>query len=133
MAKDVCAGAFIMHDGKFLFGKRSKKKKWAAEKWDIVGGHSLKHEEPLETCKRETLEETGITVLEAEFMTVTRVWDESKKEDFTYYMYWVTAWEGEAQNRTKEHSELRWFERKELDTIPLALNEYLKMIDEKLV
>ena len=132
MAKDICAGAFIIQDDKFLFGKRSKKKKWAAKKWDIVGGHALKHEDPLQTCKRETLEEIGITVLNPEFITVTDVWDKSKQEDFTYYIYWVTEWEGEVRNCSEEHTKLRWFTRAELNDVSLALSSYLKMIDEKL-
>lgn len=115
---------------KFLFGKRSKKKSWAPGMWDIVGGRSLKHEHPLLTMSRETFEEIGVKVLNAELLTATNVADDSKAGSFNYHIYMVTEYKGKPVNCSKEHSKIKWFTRKELDKISIALPQYLVLIDE---
>lgn len=129
MKSEICAGGFVIKKNKFLFGKRSGKKTWASKKWDIVGGRSLEGESPLETLKRETYEETGITVLNAVLLTSIEVQDKKQNEYFCYHIYMVTEWKGKASNLTKEHSSLRWFTRRKLRKIKLALKDYLPMID----
>ncbi len=130
MSKKKCAGGFLMKEDKFLFGKRSTDKSWAAGLWDIVGGHSKKHEKPYKTLKRETKEEIGVKVIDAELIKKINVFDESENKVFKYYIYMITEWSGEAENCSDEHTELRWFSRSELDTIPIALKEYRQLIDE---
>ncbi|MEP7232873.1 MAG: NUDIX domain-containing protein [Ginsengibacter sp.] len=73
MKRDVCSGAFLVKKNKFLFGKRSKKKSWAPGLWDIVGGRSKKKEDPYQTLQRETYEETGVKIKQAELMTSVNV------------------------------------------------------------
>ena len=130
MQPQVCAGAFLVKKNKFLFGKRSKDKSWAPRMWDIVGGRSLKHEHPLLTMSRETFEEVGVKVLNAELLTSTNVADNSKAGSFNYYVYMVTGFKGKPVNCSKEHSKIKWFTRKELDKISIALPQYLVLIDE---
>jgi 8-oxo-dGTP pyrophosphatase MutT (NUDIX family) len=131
MNNDICAGGFLYKKNRFLFGKRSKKKDWAPGFWDIVGGHSLKNEHSLITLQREIVEETGITVLNAELITTANVFKESNgKILFKYYIYVVTHFKGKVINHSKEHSQLKWFTREELDKIQLALPAYLTLIDE---
>ncbi len=124
------AGGFLMKKNKFLFGKRSKKKKWAPDTWDIVGGHSLKDEDPLDTLKRETNEEIGITVLNAKLLTVMDVMDESINELFQYHIYMITSWKGKPVNCSDEHTKIKWFTRNELDTINVAMPVYLQLVDD---
>ena len=119
-----------MKKNKFLFGKRSKKKSWAPGMWDIVGGHSLKNEDILETLKRETHEETGITVNNAKLITIMNVFDESDKRFFKYYIYIITDWWGKPVNCSKEHTKIRWFTCKELKQKKIALPEYLILADK---
>jgi 8-oxo-dGTP pyrophosphatase MutT (NUDIX family) len=127
----VCAGGFLLKKNKFLFGKRSKKKNWAPGLWDIVGGHSLKNEHPLYTLQRETFEESGVTVLNAELLWTTDVRREKGGEVlFTYHVYMVTHFKGKAYNKSKEHTKLKWFTRVELEKLSLALPEYISLIDE---
>lgn len=126
----VCAGGFLIKKNKFLFGKRSAKKTWAPKKWDIVGGHSLKGEKPLDTLKRETFEEIGVTVLNASLLKSIDVFDEKESEYFRYHIYMVTAWKGKPANCSDEHTKIDWFTRKKLDSINVALDEYLPLLDD---
>ena len=124
------AGGFLMKKNKFLFGKRSKKKKWAPQTWDIVGGHSLKNEDPFDTMKRETYEEIGIVVLNARLLTSIEVMDESKHDFFKYHIYMITSWKGKPANCSDEHTKIKWFTKEELDTVNIAMPVYLQLIDD---
>lgn len=124
------AGGFLMKKNKFLFGKRSKHKSWAPCTWDIVGGHSLKDEQPFDTLKRETHEEIGITVLHAKLLTVIDVPDESNGSTFKYYIYMITSWKGKPRNCSHEHTKIRWFTKAQLNKRKLALPDYLPLIDD---
>ncbi|MEO8416157.1 MAG: NUDIX domain-containing protein [Ginsengibacter sp.] len=126
----ICAGGFLVKKNKFLFGKRSKKKIWAAGMWDIVGGKSLKNENPLHTLNREVQEETGVNVLDAELMTTMNIYDEKDGGFFTYHIYMITQWQNKPVNLTKEHTELRWFTRDEIGKLNIALPEYVPLIDK---
>ncbi len=128
MEVKVCVGGFLVKKNKFLFGKRSGKKSWAPNKWDIVGGHSLDGEKPFDTLKRETYEEVGVRVLNACFLTSVDV-DEQADEYFKYHIYMITAWKGKASNCSKEHTTIRWFTRKNLNGLKVALKEYLPLLD----
>ncbi len=129
MKNQVCSGGFLIKKNKFLFGKRSKKKSWAPGVWDIVGGKSLKNEHPFYTLRRETFEEIGVTVLNADLITSVDIMDESIHEYFKYHIYMVTHYKGKPFNCSKEHTKIRWFTREELNEVSIALPEYLVMID----
>lgn len=60
--REVKVGVAIMvfHDGKLLFGKR--KGSHGAGSWSLPGGHVDFGEEPVNTARRELLEETGLKV-----------------------------------------------------------------------
>jgi hypothetical protein len=69
--------------------------------------------------------------MHAELMTTANVFKESNgKVLFKYHIYMVTHFKGKPVNKSKEHTKLKWFTREELDKIPLALPEYLTLIDE---
>jgi 8-oxo-dGTP pyrophosphatase MutT (NUDIX family) len=129
MEVTACSGGFLVKKNKFLFGKRSSKKGWAPNIWDLVGGRSLKDETPLETLKRETFEEIGVRVLNASLLTSIDVLDENEKEYFKYHIFMITAWKGKASNCSNEHTQICWFTRKKLDSIKLALREYIPLLD----
>ncbi len=130
MQPQVCAGGFLVKKNRFLFGKRSKDKSWAPRMWDIVGGRSLKHEHPLLTMSRETFEEIGVTVLNAELLSSVNIPDDSKAGSFDYHIYMITDYKGKPVNCSDEHTKIKWFTRKELDKISIALPQYLVLIDE---
>ncbi len=116
MKRDVCSGAFLVKKNKFLFGKRSKKKSWAPGLWDIVGGRSKKKEDPYQTLQRETYEETGVKIKQAELMTSVNVVEKSSGF-FKYHIYMVTDYKGKPVNCSKEHTKLRWFTKDQLDNV----------------
>ena len=76
MKQQICSGGFLIKDNKFLFGKRAETKSWAPGLWDIVGGHLKKNETPYDALVRETLEEIGVEVINAELITTMDVIDE---------------------------------------------------------
>ena len=126
----ICVGGFIMKDNRFLFGKRSLKKKWAPGMWDIVGGHAKPGEDLFIALKRETYEETGLLIQDAELLTVTDVWDANDKEYFNYHIYMITAWKGIPTNCTYEHTEIAWLSLDELARLPLALPFYPMLMEK---
>ena len=131
MKNNFISGAFIIKDSKFLFGKRSDVKSWYPGVWDLIGGHSFAGEDPLDTLKRELLEEIGITDINAQLIkTLFIMGQEGSKENMAYHIYIVTSWKGKLTNRCNEHSEIRWFNRWDLDAISLAAPEYLNLIDK---
>lgn len=58
----VWCGAFLKHDGKFLFVKRAPSSSWGRNQWHLAGGKMEWGEHPLKALRREVLEETGRTV-----------------------------------------------------------------------
>jgi len=124
------SGGFLIKKNKLLFGKRSKKKKWAPGTWDIAGGHALPGEDPVDTLKRETLEEVGVTVLHAKLLASIVVPDENKNKDFMYHIYMITSWKGKVYNASHEHTKIRWFTRKQLMKRKLSMPEYMELIDD---
>lgn len=118
-----------MKKNKFLLGKRSEKKKWAPGAWDIVGGKGLKGENPLDTLKREAAEEIDISVLHAKLLVSVNIPDDSTSGAFIYHIYMITSWKAKPVNSSKEHTKIRWFTRKEMPDLQLALVLYLELID----
>jgi len=56
------SGAFLMNNDKYLLMLRSPTREIAPNIWSLVGGHMENNEinDPMETCFREIMEETGI-------------------------------------------------------------------------
>lgn len=123
------SGGFLIKKNKLLFGKRSKKKKWAPGTWDIAGGHALPGEDPLETLKREIQEELGVTVEQAKLLVSKLVHHENKNKAFIYHIYMITGWKGKVYNASHEHTRIRWFTRKQLLKRKLSMPEYMELID----
>lgn len=81
----VGIGAYILRDGKFLFGKRIGSH--GTGTWSAPGGW-LEFGESWEECaKRETLEETGVEIENIRFGTVTNdISEEEGKHVVTIHM-----------------------------------------------
>ncbi len=87
--------------------------------WGPPSGHIDFSENPEETARRETEEETGVTIDNMVFLGVTN--DVFEKEQKHYITLWFDAayQSGEAQVKApKEESEVGWFHR---DALPQPL------------
>lgn len=95
-----------------------------------LGSPSLKHEHPLLTMTRETFEEFGINVLNGELLTSINVIVNSKADSFDYHIYMITDHKRKPVNCSKEHTEIKWFKRKEINKISIALPQFLEVLDD---
>ena len=123
-------GGFIRNKKKWLFGKRARWKTWQPLTWDIPGGHVKKAESIYAALVREIKEETNIEVYDARLIARFETMDNSNDDLFLYYIFIVTAWNGEPDNASKEHSKLRWFTADKLARKKLAHPQYITLINE---
>ncbi|MEN9912861.1 MAG: hypothetical protein RLY66_269 [Candidatus Parcubacteria bacterium] len=80
----VGVAVFIFRDGKFLMCKR--KGSHGEGSWSLPGGHLEYGESFMDTARRETLEETGVSVENIRFGAVTNDIFESENK------HYVTVW-----------------------------------------
>ena len=91
------ASVIVFRDGEVLLAKRGKEP--FKGYWSLPGG-SQEAGETLEDCaRRELLEETGLTALSLEFVTVRDRIGRDMKNAITHHFvlatYLVTAWDGD--------------------------------------
>jgi 8-oxo-dGTP diphosphatase len=113
----VGLGAIILKGNKVLLLKR--KVFLGNETWCFPGGH-LEYRESFEDCaKRETLEETGVTIKNVRFATLTNdIFEKEEKHYITVFIVSDYA-EGDAKIMEPEKSsEIGWFE---WDNLPSPL------------
>lgn len=122
MAKIVCA-AFI-DDWKILLVRRSPRRKWSPNRWDLVGGHVDKGEELDAALIRECEEEVGLTPVTYDHLKI--LFEEKDLAQKTpFHVYAIRNWSGgAAQLLGDEHSELGWFSVEEAESIDFALEGY---------
>ena len=109
-------------EGKFLFIKRQKSKHWTGT-WSLPGGKLDYGERLQDTCKREILEETGLTIGEPLFVDYFESLPQ-EKDPFHYLAFYFTApWSGTKVILNDESSEYAWLAPSDLDTIEFAFNQ----------
>jgi 8-oxo-dGTP diphosphatase len=109
-APAVCA---LVLDGRgcILLGRRAREPE--AGKWDIPGGFMDEFEQPLDTLRRELLEETGLEVEPLEF--VSAVSDRYGKDgNATLNLAWTARVVAGDPQPADDVAELRWFALGEL-------------------
>jgi 8-oxo-dGTP diphosphatase len=109
----VGVGVFVLKDGKILMGKR--KGVHGEGSWSLPGGH-LEFNESWDMCAvRETMEETGVTIKNIRFGTVTNdIFQEEGKHYITIYML-SDYGAGEVKNMEPEKCDgWDWFDWNEL-------------------
>ncbi len=111
----VCV--ILNKDNQILITKRSQSAPWEPNKWGLVGGKVDENEKPLETAKRETMEEAGLNI-----------------EDYTYAFtkrepgYVVFVYRGRYLGPlnmvkiNKENSEYMWANLKDIDKLETVPN-----------
>lgn len=58
----VVAAAALVSEGRLLLAHRNPRRRWYPDCWDLVGGHLEPGECPVDTVRRECLEEIGVHV-----------------------------------------------------------------------
>lgn len=109
----VGVGVIVIKDGKVLLLRRTSSH--GEGTWCFPGGH-LEFNESIENCaKRESLEESGVTIKNLRFVNITNdIFKEEKKHYITIFM--VSDWEsGEAKIMEPDKiTDMGWFEWNDL-------------------
>lgn len=107
---------YIEKDGNYLMLHRNARKQDINEgKWIGVGGHFKKDESPEECLLREVKEETGLTLLQANFRGIVTFISEKGQ---TEYMCLYTANKYQGELCACNEGELKWIPKEEV----LSLN-----------
>jgi 8-oxo-dGTP diphosphatase len=118
-------GALIIHSDRILLGKRSSRRAFYPNVWDVFGGHIEPREQPNQTLVRELQEELGITPTQwmglETIMENVPAQNDNPPDVLIAHFYCVTAWLGIAFNRQPhEHSTIQWFSYAEAVQLDLA-------------
>jgi hypothetical protein len=125
------SAGILFEKNRFLLTLHSGSAGLALGFWDGIGGQSLTNEHPIITLQRTILEKTGFQVLNADLLNIADVFRDSNGEVlFKQHLYIVHHFSGDLLHRAEEFSELKWFSRKELESIPIVLPAYIEFIDE---
>ena len=120
---------YIQRDGKYLMLHRVKKEKDEnRDKWIGIGGKFEDGESPEECMLRETLEETGLTLLRWSYRgIVTFVSDQWGTE----YMHLFTADNFDGTLKDCDEGELEWIAKDELLSLPIWEGDriFLRLLD----
>lgn len=102
----VIVKAIICKDNKILVLKRSPGTK-NARKWDLPGGKVDEGELLEEAIRRETEEETALTIKNMKFLAVHSYRKKSGKTTVAVF-YAIEKWKGNIKNNPSEHTEWQW-------------------------
>ena len=121
----------IEKNGRYLMLHRVKKENdLNRDKWVGIGGKFEDKESPEEANLRETLEETGLTLKNAEYRgIVTFVSDKWETE----YMHIFYADKFEGTVKECDEGELCWVNKKDIFSLPIWEGDkiFLRLLDEK--
>ena len=124
--------ALIIQGDRILLGKRSPRRAFYPNVWDVFGGHIEPDERPDQTLVRELQEELDITPTQwMELETISESVlerDETATHDLIVHFYCVKAWTGKPINRQdEEHSVIQWFSYAESINLDLAHPAYPRL------
>ncbi|MBQ3899050.1 MAG: 8-oxo-dGTP diphosphatase [Lachnospiraceae bacterium] len=106
----------LIKDGKYLMLHRVKKEgDYNKDKWIGVGGKFELRESPEECARRETLEETGLTIGKMDYRgIVTFVY-----QDITEYMHLFTSEDFSGEMKDCDEGNLEWVDISEVCNLPI--------------
>ena len=106
----------LIKDGKYLMLHRVKKEgDYNKDKWIGVGGKFEPRESPEECARRETLEETGLTIGKMDYRgIVTFVY-----QDITEYMHLFTSEDFSGEMKDCDEGNLEWVDISEVCNLPI--------------
>jgi ADP-ribose pyrophosphatase YjhB (NUDIX family) len=118
----VVVTAFIEKDGKVLLGLKKPGVGPYPDTWHLPGGGANLGEESIdEAILREIKEETGLEVVNLERVGFDEDSEPDKHGERTHYVFLIYKAEAKSFDVTTGDDlvELKWFDRAELDNIPL--------------
>lgn len=116
----VGTGLAILRDGKLLLYRRTLPPE--AGHWNIVGGKVDHMEHSAEACRREAEEETGLTIGDLDFLTLSEQVFETDRHHWVSVIYRTEDIEGEARvTEPDKLPEFGWFP---LDDLPAPLSRF---------
>lgn len=120
----VGVGLAILRDNKLLLYRRLKAPE--AGHWNIVGG-KVDHLEPAEmAARREAEEETGLTIGEIDFVSVTEQIINTDRQHWVSLIYKTSDFVGEPKlTEPDKLSDFGWFS---LDALPEPLSAFTRAI-----
>ncbi len=122
---------YIEHQGCYLMLHRIKKEKDVnKDKWIGIGGKFLPEETPLQCALRETMEETGLTLLNPKYCGMIDFKSEGWPEE-RMHLFWSDRFEGELKEC--DEGTLEWVPIAKMDTLPQWEGDriFLKLMQEK--
>ena len=109
----VIASAVVKCRDKFLIGKRARGKKFAPGKWEFISGFPEERESLEDTILRELKEETG---LKGKLIRSANPYEISDKDGrWIIIPFLIEVASDKVFLNTKDHEELRWVAKQELD------------------
>lgn len=120
---------YIEKNNQYLMLHRTLKKNDANhDKWIGVGGHIEPDETPLACILRETLEETGLTLLDAKYRGLVH-FRSDQWEDEEMHLFTATEFSGEIM--PCDEGELEWIDKSRLLELTLWEGDkvFLKLLD----
>ena len=126
MRHEVVA-ALMIRSRRILLGRRSARRTFYPNVWDVFGGHVEPGETHEQTLVRELQEELGITPAQWTFLETIRLslphllQSPETDEEMIVHLYLVTGWIGTPTNRQpEEHSTIGWFSLDQATQLNLA-------------
>lgn len=119
----IIVSAVIEHNGKYLFGRKTKDVGPYPNTWHLLGGGvNLEKETLLNAIKREVKEEAGIEITDIESLGFNEEDGLNKHNEKTHYVFHVynAKYKSGKLTPNDDIEELKWFAKEEIKNIPLA-------------
>ncbi len=120
----------LERDGKYLMLHRTKKEgDYNKDKWIGVGGKFEPRESPEDCARRETFEETGLTIGDMAYRgIVTFIY-----RDITEYMHLFSSRDFSGDIKTCDEGELEWVDIDKICTLPIWEGDkiFFRLLEQK--
>lgn len=121
---DIVNGLLLRND-QVLMARRCANRRLYPGKWSFPGGHVEEGETLEQALTRELIEELGVLVNSAWYLSKLETSSGDGQEDVLFHFFVIADWDGDPANLGTEHSELRWVPLVEARAMPnLALQSY---------
>lgn len=130
IARTLC---FVCNGGDVLLMKRAAHKRVFPNRYNGVGGHIERNEDPFSSAQREILEETGLHVRDLRLRAVHQI-DTGEATGIMLFVF--TAWSDSRETIDGPEGTLHWVARDQtaaldlVEDVPLVLPRVLALADD---